>query len=288
MTLWAAVGAVAAAIVALLAVGAPFSGWIRQRHRTKRAAIKVRRVTEPNDQDLPAAYDVYQQEIPENEQDPFTDIQRWLEEAKAARRVGKKAELDEYLFIGKASARVCAFFYGQYYFSHRLFLLGYHVIDRKSEEARRSASMVLLKHMVKVVRHDHPDCQGIAFELEMDSQRDPRTPTAKERLFAVHAKTAAEVVLRRFDFEYLQPRLSLWDLAFTEERQHLVYGRLHPPALGRTCDKQEALHVLDAVYNCWYADYFEDDPEKDKEYRAYVQSLYKRLEAQLPEMVPLI
>jgi len=249
--------------------------------------ISVRRVTEPNDHDLLPAYKVYEKWIPRNEQDEFSEIQRWLEENKAEKLRGNP-KLDEYLLVCKTGARVCGFFYGQYYPSHRLFFVGYLVIDREDEDAKLIAAKELLCRLVAMVRQDHPDCEGIVFEIELDPKKDPRTLTAKERLFAVHARICGDIVLRRLDFEYQQPRLSLWDPASIEERQHLVYGRLGPPPLGRKCAKNEVLQVLYAVYNSWYADCFEDDPARDKEYRAYVRSLYNKVEAELADEVTLI
>ncbi|MFN0279195.1 MAG: transcriptional regulator [Pyrinomonadaceae bacterium] len=250
-------------------------------------AISVRRVTEPNDPELLDAYNIYEKCIPRNEQDEFTDIQRWLDENKAAKQQGNP-KLDEYLLVCKAGSKVCGFFYGQYYPSHRLFLIAYLVIDREDEDAKLIAAKELLCRLVAMVRQDHPDCEGIVFEIEPDPKWDLRTRTAKERLFAVHARICADIVPRRLDFEYQQPRLSLWDPASLEERQHLVYGRWGHPPLSRKCAKKEVLMVLDAVYNCWYADCFEDDPERDKEYRAYVRSRFDKFKAELPDEVTLI
>lgn len=249
--------------------------------------VSVRRVTEPNDDDLLPAYKVYEKWIPRNEQNEFSEIQRWLEENKAANQQ-PNPKLDEYLLVCKTAGRVCGFFYGQYYPSHRLFLISYLVVDREDEDAKLIAAKQLLCQMVAMLRHDHPDCEGIVFEIELDPQTDPRTPTAKERLFAVHARICADIVLRRLDFEYQQPRLSLWDPASIEERQHLVYGRLLRSPLGRKCSKDEVLKVVSAVYNSWYADCFEDDQARDKEYRAYVRLLYDKVEAELPDEVTLI
>jgi hypothetical protein len=292
---WTALGSVAAA----LAVIGGFVGWLYSQRKatavvipgatpTERPQLMVRRVIDPDDPDLPAAYDIYSDGITnESERDSFPEIQRWLFEAKRARASGK-AKLDEYLLIAKVGSKVAAFFYGQYYESHRMFLIGYSVIDRKSKDARRATSMGLITFMFDALKGDHPACQGIVFELALEPGRNVKARIGKEELFAVHARTAAGLVLKRLDVEYFQPKLSLWDPELTEERQHLIYGRLSGEPLGASIPKPEAAHILDAVYNCWYGDYYEDDPVKDREYRSYVRGMCERTVSDLPDPVPLL
>jgi len=291
-TFWTAVGSIAAAI----AVIGAFVGWIvtRRSARASRRAVNlppkllVRRVVDPEDEDLRAAYDVYEKEIEnESERDSFSDIQRWLDEAAIARASGDHT-LDEYLLIGTVGAKVCAFFYGQYYSSHRVFLVGYLVIDHESQDARRATSAEMVRFMFATLGREHPECAGVVFELALEPGKDPRARIGKQQRFGVLARTVAHVALKRLDFEYRQPRLSLWYPNLTEERQHLVYGRVIGPPLGTYLDKQEVAQVLDAVYNCWYGDYYQNDPSKDAEYRQYVRELHKEVVSSLPDPVPLL
>ena len=285
---WIAVGSLATALAVIVAI----VSWLRPRSQTAKTSkgpkLAVRRVLRPDDEDLPAAYDVYCSGITnESERDSFADIQRWLAEAEEERQTGT-ANLDEYLLIAKLGTRVCGFFYGQYYPSHRMFLVGYLVMDRKSLDSRRATSIGVIKHLVRILKADHPDCAGVIFELALEPPKDPRVRTGKEALFAVHARTAAKIVFKRLDVEYRQPKLSLRDPSLSEERQHLVYGRVAGPPLAGYISRQEASHVLDAVYNCWYADYYLDDPSKDAEYRHYVRGMYESAVSSLPAQVALI
>jgi hypothetical protein len=265
--------------------------WINnapQQQTSSSSNLTVRRVLSPDDADLPEAYDLYCEGIDnENECDSFAEIQRWLAEAEEERLAGT-AKLDEYLLIAKLGTRVCGFFYGQYYPSHQMFLVGYLVIDPQTLDSRRTTSIGIIEHLVCILKADHPECAGVVFEIALEPQKDPRVRTAKEKLFAVHARTAAKIVVKRLEVEYRQPKLSLWDPSLTEERQHLIYGRFSGPPLAGYVSKQEASHVLDAVYNCWYADYFLNDESKDAEYRRYVQGMYEDTVSSLPAQVPLI
>jgi len=285
---WIAVGSIATAVAVIVAI----VSWLRPRSHTVRPGktprLAVRRVLHPGDEDLPAAYDVYRSGITnESERDSFAEIQRWLAEAEETCQ-SKAANLDEYLLIAKLGAKVCGFFYGQYYRSHQMFLAGYLVMDRKSLDSRRATSLGVIKRLVRILKADHPNCAGVIFELALEPQKNPQVRTGKEALFAVHARTAAGIVFKRLDVEYRQPKLSLWDPSLTEELQHLVYGRVSGPPLTSHISKQEASHILDAVYNCWYGDYYLDDRSKDAEYRHYVRGMYETAVSSLPAQVTLI
>jgi hypothetical protein len=293
---WTAVGSLAAA---LTVIGA-FISWLASLRRearrhtppavtAPRPVLVVRRITDPDDSDLPAAYDVYKDGIPEpGERDSFAEIQRWLSEAGLARAAGKDS-LDEYLLIAKTGSRVCGFFYGQYYRSHRMFLIGYLVIDRKSRDARRATSSSVVTYLFDSLRHDHPECEGIVFELALQPGKDVRARISKEDLFRVLARSTAGIVVKRLDIEYCQPKLGLWDPTLHEERQHLMYGRMGKSPVGASIPKAEAVHVLDAVYNCWYGDYYaDDDPAKDADYRAYVRRIFEGAVSRLPDTVPMM
>jgi len=256
-----------------------------QRDQQSRASLQVRRVVDAADPDLPAAYDVYSDGITNpDERDSFTDIQRWLDEAKAARANGK-LELDEYLLIGKVNAKVCAFFYGQYYVSQRMFLIGYLVIDRKNRDARRATSSDVLKMMFEHLRADHPECDGVIFELALEEGKDIHTRIGKEDRFAVQARSIAGITVKRIDIDYYQPRLSIWDPASHAQRQHLMYGRVRGAPIGHDLPKQEVVKVLDTIYNNWYGDYYVDDQAKDLKYRAYVRRLFGDTIQKLPERI---
>jgi len=292
ITFWTAVGS---SVAALAVIGALVGRILKHRSlRASRAAaevrrkLSVRRVINSNDRDLQAAYDVYEQEFEnESERDSFSDIQRWLDEAAIARASGDPS-LDEYLLVGTLGARVCAFFYRQYYSSHQVFFVGYLAIDRRSRDAKRATSGEKVRFMFATLRKEHPECASVVFELALEPGKNPRARLSKEQRFGVLARTEAHLALKRLDFEYRQPRLSLWYPNLKEERQHLVHGRLTDPPLGAYLDKQEVEHVLDVVYNCWYGDYFQNDPSKDTEYRQYVRELHKEVVSSLPDRVPLL
>src|SRR5437870_6656226 len=110
---WIAIGSLATAFAVIVAI----VSWLRPRSHTVKPAkaprLSVRRVVHPDDDDLPAAHDVYCKGITnESELDSFADIQRWLAEAEQAKNSPEPSELDEYLLIAKAGTRVCGFFYG--------------------------------------------------------------------------------------------------------------------------------------------------------------------------------
>jgi hypothetical protein len=91
-------------------------------------------------------------------------------------------------------------------------------MDHKSLDAKRATSLGIIQHLIRILKADHPSCAGVVFEIAPEPGKQLKAPTSKERLFAVHARTAAQLVFKRLDIEYRQPKLSLWDPSLTEER----------------------------------------------------------------------
>jgi hypothetical protein len=167
---WTAVGSIAAA----LGVVGALVGWVLNQRKPeptplvttlpatlipKSPQLEIRRVIEPIDPDLPAAYDVYCEGITnEDERDSFVDIQRWLAEAKTNRLKGPVA-CDEYLLVATLHSEICGFFYGQYYSERRTFLIGYLVFDSSSLAARRTTSAGIIKFMFDTLRTDIPNAR---------------------------------------------------------------------------------------------------------------------------------
>jgi hypothetical protein len=249
--------------------------------------VVVKRVVSPHDKDLDAAFELYSRRLPENERDSFENIIRWLEECS---RVGKQedAMFRDYLVVAKTAGKVCGIFYGTYYLRTRLLLVGYLVRDNRS---KRGALIVpaILKYMTRLFRAELKECKGVAFEIEHYAHADTPNRAKHCRRREDHFRGLLRrhgLVVKPLAFDYRQPRLSLWDSDSKEEPQILLYGRIRPPAVGNTLPKSEVAAILDTIYNDWYGDCYADNPERDREYRAYLRRLYEETIAALPEEVP--
>jgi hypothetical protein len=171
---WGVLGAFVAWVIARR-TSTPVAPTLTPAALPERPSLSVRRVIEPDDHDLPEAYEVYCKGITNpDERDSFMDIQRWLGEAKATRCSGT-AKLDEYLLIATVGSKVCAFFYAQYYPSHRALLIGYLVLDPDSGDAKRASSLGVIEFMFKTLGLEHPECRGVVFELSLDPEKPARS-----------------------------------------------------------------------------------------------------------------
>jgi len=67
----------------------------------------------------------------------------------------------------------------------------------------------------------------------------------------------------------------------------LFYGRAQGRDLGKTIGKAEVMTVLDGLLNQWYASSFEDEPDRDAQFRAYLRAHYEKTIAGLSNDITL-
>ncbi len=245
--------------------------------------VWTRRITDGEDNDLDGAISLYRDRFRGNIElcDTGEDIRRWLDEIREAEAAGI-AEWQALLVVAKRIGGVCGFFSAELHLPTGLLFVSYLAVDQK--DALKQVPKRIARRVLKECRRGHGNLSGIVFELEAGG--DPDESAARYRLFRRVARDVG-VHIKRIVMDYDQPRLSLWDSRYTETPLYLLYGRAAGRQLGETLDKSEVVSLLDALLNTWYASSFEDEPEHDREYRAYVRAHFDRTIAQLREEVRL-
>lgn len=260
------------------------------RTSKRRSRITVKRIQEPSDPDLLPALELYSRAIPENERDSPENIVRWLQEVQTETREGR-CELVDYFLAAKASDKPIALLYAHYYPASRLLHISYLVVDGDAPEAKRcAASKALVSHMTSEVKRSLKHCHGIVFELEyQDSGSKKKTRVANGRMRHFRALARMQnIVVKEIALDYRQPKLSLWEGNYREERQHLMYARARPPHLPNSIARSEVEKVVLFLYKQIYGDHFDDDAARDAEYHQYLDRLYLKAVAKLPDPVPLL
>lgn len=273
-----------AAIAAIVAVLIPLIyNKIKSRTRT---LIKVKRIQSTDDPDLLQALELYSRNIPNNERDNPENIVRWLQEIQIETMAGK-CKLKDYFLITKVREKVCGLLYAQYYPHSRLMFISYMVVDRDIPEARWcAASNALLRYLSHELHKTLKNCEGIVFELEYPKKEKKReqilTCRARIRHFCALARMQ-NIVVKKIKIDYRQPKLSLWENRYSEEKQALMYGRTRPPHIATTIPRDEVVKVLSFFYNDIYGDHFEDDPIRNTKFRHYLKKLYETMIRDLPD-----
>jgi hypothetical protein len=266
-----------------LSVVAPSSvlawAYTRWSHR-----LRVRRITDPNDRDLERAFELYRRRIPAyGVRDSTDDIIRWLREIREEHARGDFT-LIQYLLVAMKGRCVDGFFYADYYPRTGLLLVAYLAANDETVDGRERATRAIGRFLKRALRRSLRDCRGIVFELEQPTPDTRDDWLARFRTFQRLARPFG-ITIKRLAVPYVQPRLSIWDDAYDELPQYLFYARTRPPPLGDTVPKQEVEKVLDTLYNVWYASSYEDEPERDTEYRAYLRRVFTRISSSLPAEV---
>lgn len=275
-TLAAIIGALAAIVGALILLLSSL-GILKPRP----PSIRVKKIETADDLDLSLALKLYNgnnRGIPENAKDSPENIVRWLQEVQEETEQ-RCCRLKDYFLVAKVQERVYGLLYGHYYPERRLMFLSYIVTDENVPEARGGdASAALTQYLSREWRKRLKDLEGIVFELDYERY------SALKRLFLPLAQMQ-KVVVKEININYLQPMLSLWENGYQEERQVLMYGRTLPPHLSTTIPRDEVKKVLGFIYMDIYGDYFGYNPDEDAKYRQYLEALYERVVAGLPEEI---
>lgn len=249
--------------------------------------ICIKKVKSPDEPDLLVALEKFYQVIPENELDPPETIVRWIQEVYDETKEGK-CKLKDCFLIAKIKRKICGILYCQYYPDSRFFFISYIAIDKNMKLARECyVSTAMIKYFTKHFKKEFKESEGIIFELEYPKSNEKSresTCLARKRRFFTIARMQ-NLAVKEIDIKYLQPKLTLWGDDYKEEKQFLMYARTRKPHLPDLISIQEVKKILQFVYLEIYGDHFENDPSKDKEYRKYLENLYKKVVSDLPEKI---
>ncbi len=274
------IGAVelAAAIVAAVGVLASGATWAHKRWSRR---VVVKRVRKASDSGLELALDLYEDRLGENVRDSREDVKRWIGEGSYRRGQGP-GRLALYPYIATCRGRACAFFYGEYYFTPRLFLVSY-IVARPGKDGQMAIRR-MIRALGKTLKRS--GCKGIVFELARDRLPGTDPSLSRWRHFQRLLRPFG-IQLAKLQIPYVQPRLSLWDSSLSEEQQDLFYGTLMPPHPTESIPKSTVESILHTVYNAWYGGSFEDDAGQNVQWKEYIRKVFERVVQQLPDPVPV-
>ncbi len=272
--------------------------------------VIVRKMVISHGRERESALQLFRNRFPDNQRDNFENIVRWQQECERECQGNGERWLD-YLLVAKTAGKVCGIFYGQYGRISRLLFVSYIASDKRLAHPG-DVMDAFGKYLKRLFRRELKKCTGLIFELELPDdghgkrrgqerqlQRGDRRSGYKTHSQERHWRSGREelfrsvlrhqgIIIKRIGIKYRQPRLSLWDSKAKEEPQLLMYGRTQPPPVGSSLPKNEVVKIVNALYNEWYGDSYEDDAIRDVEYRAYLQGLYREMVAPLPNEVPTL
>lgn len=265
----------------------PLGRFVRRRLGS-RDNVEIRRITSAKDQDIFQLIALYENNFPANERDDFETIIRWLEEVEAETLEGRCKLIDLFL-VAKVGSRVIGWCYAHYYVASQFLFVSFLVVDREMTEARRgSATYKLLEFIAEELKRKQlRRCRGIIFEVEHPQavpEERQREAAARIRHFAALAR-AHGWIARTLQLNYLQPRLDIWSGQFQEQPLALMYIRTRGRQLSRDISRKEAKAIVGFIYNEVYGDHFEDDRQRDREFRTYLRQLHAQVTDDLPQRV---
>ncbi len=251
-------------------------------------------MTDPDNQDLHDALDLYSQRIPETEQFSSPDIIRWLREDLERIDRGTLRPRDFFL-IAKSEEQVCGFLLLHFYPQVNYAFIAYLVASKDppmTNFSRDGVSRALLAKVRELMApgEDLEACQGLLLEVDRPASADTAAESkhrlARIKLFCTLAE-AQGFSLRAFDMGYLQPPLSLSEPDSTVPML-LMYAR---PKAGQPANfmrTAEVRQVLKFIYMDLYPEGYSDNEIENREYKAHLRRFCSARTKALPRRIPML
>lgn len=291
------------AILAAL-IGAPISvlmgALLKWYAAARKDKIRVVRIKDPDKQKgvLTEALQIYQDEerISEEDKDASADIIRWLREIRDEKAHGN-CKLEDYFLVARTGKDVSGMAYAHFYLSAQMAFFSYLVVPRPSERDsgllgnKRSPVRVSSRLVAKLGKEllRTKKCKAVVTEVEEPSTitDGKRKSTAESRILVLQ-HLASELAMRLWSIRipYRQPSLDL-DPKTKEKPLRLMIVFPETSENGRLMPRPELDNILSFLAESIYGDQFEDYPEKDKKYRAYLTKWKAKLMKSAPQEIEL-
>jgi hypothetical protein len=211
---------------------------------------RPRRITKHKDKDLEGFFEIYEHLIPDNERESLVEITRFIKENEEDRQ-NKNLKYEEFFIIAKIRQRVVAFLYFTYYHTTKYAFINYLGVDKQVDNARKSASAIIIKKLKSLLNRSLKECKGIIFEIDKPNstltQRQRRRRQARRDRFEHYAQDN-ELKVYELPIEYIQPKLSAKDRTeYSEEDMLLMYVPIANKPIHDKIPKQEMMDILKAT-----------------------------------------
>lgn len=257
--------------------------------------IYVKLIRRSTDHDVNNFIDLYESRIHENIRISPEEIVVWIEEEKLAHKQ-KNSEYSEYfhyLYVCKIGKKVAGFLKAMYHSKSKMMFIAYFGINKSMQDARRVASLMMLKKLNHLILNKRKDCRAIIFEIEDFqyvgegvSQEEIEQRKARLRLFKELSRRAGYTTYQ-VDIDYLQPKMT-FDENDTEERMLLLYTPIERMESDKpTINKKIVIDILYFIFMQIYLPTFRHDKVKQQKYHSYLSSLLNKYMISLPEEIAL-
>ena len=254
--------------------------------------VRVIRIKDPDKQlnILLEALQIYEDEkyISEEDKDASDDIIRWIKEVRDEKANGN-CKLEDFFLVAKTSTHVIGMAYAHLYPSVQMAFFSYLIaLPSYLASGRRASSRLLARLRRELLRTKR--CKAIVTEVEepeaITDHKGKNTARVRIRTLQNLAKEQ-RVVLRSVRIPYKQPRLNLDDPTTQEKPLRLMIVFQETSGERRVMTRRELKEILTFLAEFIYGGQFEDEPERDREYRAYLAEWKAELIKSAPKEIEL-
>jgi Calcineurin-like phosphoesterase len=236
--------------------------------------------------DILAALELYDERIPEGERFEAADIIRWL----------RDRHMRHLFFVAKYRSRVCGFLLMHVRSEELVAFVAYLAAEKNQVPVDEGTISYHL--MEEVARLFAPTgalsgCGAILLEVDdpcrAATEKERREGLARIRLFSILAERE-NFLLRALDFSYLQPMLRIPGPEDAgREVPMLLMMALRPSVVGDgALSRERVMGFLDFTYRFLYPTGFSAVEAENVAYAQYLDGLYAKQTASLPERIPTL
>jgi hypothetical protein len=258
-------------------------------------SLTVKHITDPEDIDLFAIWELQEREFADEIADNHHDMQRWIPEIDKNYAQDGDDKFDDIMLALKLLDDVVGYLYAQHYVNRQIIFISYLGYDENIREARHGKGPTeLLKKLVQICqRSPRPPWKAIVAEVEQFKRG--RSNHARDLFvkFRWYERGLQELLgtagkLFILDFDYIQPAAKPIDIGKSpsdSQIQRLLLFARDVNSLDKTptgnyvLPGDEAVKLFDAVISCVYGDAHRDDEGYQQYLRDTLASYRPHLES---------
>lgn len=267
-------------------VGAVVASFIWERKIRDR--VYAKRITSPDDEDIPGLIELYTELFPDDTIDysaeELCDFFEKQEEGEGLRHV----EADDILLVAKFKGAVVGFMFCHYYPERHKAIVSYYGIDKNVLEARKLAASVLLKSIEKLLVRKHKECEFLFFDVARPGKELSKEENLERKARISLFMQSARLIRKKayvFQIDYHSPRVSMADE--THERPLVLMFIPLKTQIPTIMKKSEVMSFLRYIFFDCYGDIYRVDDPRFEEYQKHLKEQVDEFEKVLPEEVLL-
>jgi hypothetical protein len=251
--------------------------------------VKVKLATKKTQKEVFGMLELYSRLFPEDGTNYSSEeILNFLADENGEKQA-THVQVEDFFLVATVRDDVVGFLFCHYYPEIKYAIISYFGTDKNSQLARECAAELLLKKLVKFLRHQKPPCELLVSELQKPNENLEKVQNQERKArVGLFRQTAARFHLHAYHIliEYQRPKLSL-DPNLNEESLVLMCVPLTACKTTNTLSKIGVIRLLEFIHYYCYADFYSPSDPSFTIFQNYLKGRMELYQRTLPDPVPV-